>query len=111
MRCLALAWHRRGVQQLQSVAGTLCIWEVLPADSGSPAVAKGMSTDSATARREVETAMEQSGAALGHLVRTVAPGSDRDLMEPGAWPPLNVIQQCRRDRNGGYVWYPLKPEP
>lgn len=88
---------------------TLCTWEVLPSDSRFPIVASGITTDSGKAQREVEAAMAKPGAGFGHLVRTAIPGLGPDLSERQLWPPLGEVQQCRRNRTGGFSWRPLYP--
>jgi len=88
---------------------TICTWEVLPSDSRFPIVASGITTDSDKARREVEAAMAKPGAGFGHLVRTAIPGLAPGRKDRQAWPTLGEVQQCRRNRSGGFAWHPLYP--
>ena len=88
---------------------TICTWEVLPSDSRFPIVASGITTDVEKARREVEGAMTKPGAGFGHLVRTAIPGLAPDMKDRKTWPPLGEVQQCRRNRTGGFSWRPLYP--
>lgn len=88
---------------------TMCTWEVLPYDSGSPIIASGICTDAAKAKRDVEAAMSAPGAGFGHLVRTTIPGLVPPFDERRAWPELGEVQQCRRARSGGFSWLPLYP--
>ena len=88
---------------------TICTWEVLPSDSRFPIVASGITTDADKAKREVEAAMAKPGAGFGHLVRTAIPGLAAGARERKAWPPLGEVQQCRRNRTGGFAWHPLYP--
>lgn len=88
---------------------TICTWEVLPSDSRFPIVASGITNDADKARREVEIAMAKPGAGFGHLVRTAIPGLAPDHKDRKLWPPLGEVQQCRRNRNGGFSWRPLYP--
>jgi hypothetical protein len=88
---------------------TVCTWEVLPSDSGFPIVASGISTNADKARRDVEIAMTKPGAGFGHLVRTAIPGSLPDTRDRMLWPPLGEVQQCRRNRSGGFFWRALYP--
>lgn len=100
--------------QARDIAGsgpstTICTWEVLPSDSRFPIVASGISNDSDKARRDVETAMAEPDAGFGHLVRTAVPGLFPAHADRERWPPLGEIQQCRRNRDGGFSWRPLYP--
>ena len=88
---------------------TICTWEVLPYDSKLPIVASGISTDADKARRDVEVAMAKPGAGFGHLVRTAIPGMSPELKHRKLWPPLGEVQQCLRNRSGGFSWRPLYP--
>lgn len=88
---------------------TICTWEVLPSDSRCPIVASGITTDAEKAKREVEAAMAKPGAGFGHLVRTAIPGLTPGTRDRQAWPPLGEVQQCRRNRTGGFSWRPLYP--
>ena len=88
---------------------TICTWEVLPSDSRFPIVASGITNDAGKARREVEVAMATPGAGFGHLVRTAVPGLAPDHKDRKLWPPLGEVQQCRRNRTGGFSWRPLYP--
>jgi hypothetical protein len=90
---------------------TMCTWEVLPAESGSPIIASGITTDAAKARLDVEVAMSSPGAGFAHLVRTSIPGMRPALDDRRAWPPLGEVQLCRRDRNGGFAWRALHGFP
>lgn len=88
---------------------TICTWEVLPSDSRFPIVASGITNDADKARREVEVAMAKPDAGFGHLVRTAIPGLAPDHKARKLWPPLGEVQQCRRNRSGGFTWHPLYP--
>jgi hypothetical protein len=94
---------------MTTVMTTVCTWEVLPRDSSAAVIACGVTADPGKARREVELAMANPGAGLGHLVRTAVPGHRPDPAELYRWPPLLEVQQCRRTRDGGYSWQPLCP--
>jgi hypothetical protein len=88
---------------------TICTWEVLPSDSRFPIVASGITNDADKARHEVEAAMAKPGSGFGHLVRTAIPGLSYDQKDRKLWPPLGEVQQCRRNRTGGFSWRPLYP--
>lgn len=87
----------------------ICTWEVLPSDSRFPIVASGITNDADKARHEVEAAMAEPGSGFGHLVRTAIPGLTPDHQDRKLWPPLGEVQQCRRNRSGGFFWRPLYP--
>ncbi|MBO0804466.1 MAG: hypothetical protein J2P25_15495 [Nocardiopsaceae bacterium] len=86
---------------------TFCTWEVLPSDSRHPIIASGISANAGKARHDVEVAMAMPHAGFGHLVRTAIPGMSPDLKDRLLWPPLGEVQQCRRNRKGGFSWHAL----
>lgn len=91
--------------RLMPHAISVSVWEVLPSDSRFLVIASGINSDPGKAKRDVEIAMMSPGAGIGQLVRLTIPGYRHSRAEASTCTPVAEVQQCRRNRQGGYSWY------